>query len=712
MRIKNKAIPAVLAVVLLGLWGCTTLSQTYKLGTQAAINKDWKKAVEYFEQASMEHPGNSYYRLALIRAKIQASRIHWAAAQNLAREGNIDEALVEYNKALSYDPQNIRIIEDIRMMEKGEMVPTQREFVPTEPPVKLKTLDKPIDLKFNEASLQSIFIALGKLAGVNMLFDEQYRDKPYTTDLAGMTFEDALNSLCLAAKCFSRVINPGTVIIVPDRPDKRVQYELNVIKTFYLSNINAQDVSTSLATLLRTQFRAPTVFVDKELNAITLRDVPQVVDLADRMLRIWDKPKGEVVIDLEIMEVSRQRLKNLGLDLDTNSVGLGYSGSEASQTGWYSLGGLDFSSLDSFQITLPTAFLQFLETDVDTKKIAQPRLRGVAGQEITYIVGDEVPVPSTTFTPIAAGGYAQQPVVSYDYKNVGIDITLTPTIHTEGDVTLELEVKIKSLGGSGYADLPIISSRHIKNVIRLKNGETNLLAGLLKDEERKTKKGIFGIKNLPLLGDLFSNTDQNIQQTDVIMTITPYIIRSVGISKEEREPLWVNLENQPSSSGGGRPRIEPPPSAEMLERERSEPPSSGPNTVSFVPNNFEVAENREFRMGVNLRSGESLGNFSMNITFDSQILELTSVLEGGIVSQGGENAPFMQNIDNASGSCTLGYSSPDVARGFRGTGRLATLVFKAKAKGEAQLSAVSISANSANGKLITFDSTPARVRVR
>jgi general secretion pathway protein D len=710
MRIKKKAIMAVVAMGLLGLWGCTSLSQTYRLGTQAAINKDWEKAVEYFEQASMEHPGNSYYRLALIRARIQASRIYWAAAQNLAREGNVDEALVEYNKALSFDPKNIRIIDDIRMLEKGEQVQTRQEFVPTELPIKLNTVDKPIDLKFTEASLQSIFTALGKLAGVNMLFDEQYRDKPYSTDLVGMAFEDALNSLCLAAKCFSRVINPSTVIIVPDRPDKRVQYELNMIKTFYLSNINAQDVSTSLATLLRTQFRAPTVFVDKERNAITLRDVPQVVDLADRMLRIWDKPKGEVVIDLEIMEVSRQRLKNLGLDLDTNSVGFGYSGSEGSDTGWYNLGGLNVSSLDSFQVTLPTAFLQFLETDSDTKTIAQPRLRGVEGQEITYIVGDEVPVPSTTFTPIAAGGFAQQPVVSYDYKNVGIDITLTPTIHLEGDVTLELQVKIKSLGGSGYGDLPIITTREIKNVIRLKNGETNLLAGLLKDEERKTKKGIFGIKNLPLLGDLFSNTDQSIQQTDVIMTITPYIIRSIGITKEDQKPLWVNLENQPSSSEGGRPQIEPPRSTEMLER--SEPPSIGPNVVSFSPNNFEVAENREFRIGINLRSGESLGNFSMNITFDSQILELTEVMAGGVVSQGGKNAPFMKNIDNGSGTCTLGYSSPDVARGFRGSGRLATLVFKAKAKGEAQLSAVSITANSANGKLINFDSTPATVRVR
>lgn len=169
MRIKKKAILAVLVLALIGLSGCATMSQTYKLGTQAAMNKDWEKAIELFEQASMEHPKNSYYRLALIRARLQASRIHWSAGQNLSRQGNVDKALEEYNKALSYDPQNIRIIDDIRNLETGNIVQTRKEFVPTESPVKLNTVDKPIDLKFTEASLQSIFTALGKLAGVNML---------------------------------------------------------------------------------------------------------------------------------------------------------------------------------------------------------------------------------------------------------------------------------------------------------------------------------------------------------------------------------------------------------------------------------------------------------------------------------------------------------------------------------------------------------------
>lgn len=707
----------ILLTLVLVLWGCSTLSQSYKLGSEAVMNKDWEKAIQYFEQAALQHPGNSYYRLALIRAKVQASLEHWTKARNLIQEGKKEEALAEYERALKYDPRNMRIINDIRLLNKGQDIQAVPKYAPTELPVKLKTVNIPIDLKFTEASLQSIFTAMGKLADINVLFDEQYRDSPFTTDLSGLTFDEALSSLCLAAKCFSRVINPTTIIIVPDRPDKRIQYEINAIKTFYLSNIVAQDVSTSLATLLRTQFKAPTIFVDKEQNSITIRDVPQVVDLAQRMLNLWDKAKGEVVIDLEIMEVKRQKLRDLGLDLDSHSIGVGYSGIDSGTEGWYLLSDLDFSKNENFRLTLPTAFLQFLETDVDTKMIAQPRLRGVEGQEISYIVGDEVPVPSTTFTPIAAGGYAQQPVVSYDYKNVGIDIALTPTIHQEGEVTLELAVKIKALGGSGYADLPIITSREIKNVIRLKNGETNLLAGLLKDEERKTKKGIFGIKSLPLLGDLFSNTDQDIQQTDVIMTITPYILRSREINQEDTEPLWVNLEETPASSGGMQTiqqevMQDRPPTAEMLERQREGEMPSGPNTVSFSPGNIEVPEGREFRINVNLNSGESLGSFTVNLNFNSQVLELTQVQEGPLVSGSGEKAPFLQNVDNASGICTLGYSTPNAVRGFRGNGRLATLTFMAKTKGEAQLSAAGITANAANGKVISFQSSQAMIIVK
>ena len=414
-----------------------------------------------------------------------------------------------------------------------------------------------MNLKFVNASLRSIFQALAKTAHINIIFDNQFRDAPFTIDLVDMSFEQALNNLCLASKNFFSVVDEKTVIVAPDQPVKRVQYELNAIKTFYLSNISAQEVQGPLRQMLRTQFQVPNIIVDKTLNTVTVRAAPYIVELAERVIRSWDKPRGEVVIDLEIMEVSRTKLRQLGLDFEQYIVGLRYSGAEeTAETGWLDLRSIDFTKSENYQITLPSAIVNFLEQDGDTKLISQPRLRGVEGEKIEYLVGDKIPIPRTTFTPIAAGGISQQPVTSFDYEDVGIDVKITPKIHAEREITLEIEIKIKSIGGTGIANIPIIATREVKNIIRLKDGETNLLAGLLKDEERKTLRGIAGLKNLPVIGGLFSNTEDSILQTDVILTITPHIIRTIPLGPEDLKPVWANVGGAPSAGGAVSPEEE------------------------------------------------------------------------------------------------------------------------------------------------------------
>lgn len=704
----------IFIVIILFLWGCTTFSRSYKLGTEAAVNKKWDEAVKYYEKAVNENPKNSVYKLALVRARLAASYSHHIEAQRLASLGKKEEALAEYEIALSYDPSNRRIADEAKSLTGEETEEKKPEVAKIEPPVKLLVNGEKIQLKFmQEASLRSIFIALGKHARVNIIFDEQFKDIPFSIDLADRDFEQAINTLCMASKNFYRILDEKTIIIVPDQPLKRAQYELNAIRTFYLSNISAQDIQGSLQQMLRTQFKAPTIIIDKNLNSVSIRDVPEVLELAERIIKLWDKPKGEIVIDLEIMEASRTKLRELGVDLSEELIGLRYSGPD--ETGWYSLKGLDFSKSENFQITLPTAFLQFLESDSDTKIIAQPRLRGLENEDITYIVGDEIPIPRTTFTPIAAGGVSQQPITNFEYKNVGIEIKLIPRIHQEREITLEIDMKIKSIGGSGFANIPILTTREVKNIIRLKEGETNLLAGLLKDEERKTLKGIVGLKSIPILGHLFSSTDQSILQTDVIMTITPYIIRTIPLSVEDAKPIWVNLVDTTSTAAQTPRRV---PVEELLdlemrrtrlEQEREEP---GNNQIFLNPSNFEVPQNREFRVNVNIRSSEEIGNMSIDISFNAQVIELQQVVAGGFVQQFGKDPSFLKNIDNSSGVCTIGFSSPDLNRGFRGTGEIATLVFGAKEKGESVVSVSSVGANDPTGKVLSFETRQAQIRVR
>ncbi len=708
---------SLMLIVIMTLWGCVTFSRTYKSGVEAALNKNWDKAVEFYEKAYEENPENSVYRMALQRAKVSASLFHLYAARRLVHSDQKEEALKEYEKSLSYNYSRL-VADEAKSLSEGPLKKEKPEEIHIEPPVKLNVGSESIELRFRQqASLRSIFQALGKSAGINIIFDEQFRDITYSIDLTDRTFEQAVRILCLATKNFFTIIDEQTIMIIPDQPAKRIQYELTAVKTFYLSNILAADIQGSLSQLLRSQYKAPTIMIDKNLNSVTVRDAPAILELAEKILRIWDKPKGEVVIDVEIMETSRTKLRQLGLDIDPLAVGIAYQNAE--EGGGQSLGGLDFSNANNFQVTLPSVFFDFLELDSDTKIIAQPRLRGLDGEEITYIVGDEIPIPLTTFQPIATGGFGQQPLTSFDYKNVGLDIKITPKLHLEGDVTLEVAIKIKSLGEAGYAGIPIIGTREVKNVIRLKDGETSLLAGLLKDEERKTMRGIAGIKNLPIIGRLFSSTDQTIQQTEVILTITPYIIRPFIVSEQDTEPIWVNLYSTPSSASAGGVRMpdqglldEEMRRARMLQERQQVSSQTGTNVINLSPRNFEVPQNREFRISVNMRSQEEIYNMSLNLSFDSSVLNLKQVAAGGFVRQEGLDSSFLQNIDNSSGTCTIAFSSPSITKGVKGTGGIATLVFEAKGKGESQVVINSVVATDTRGNTVIFQSLNARVVVR
>lgn len=710
----NKTILSL--VVLMSFWGCATFSQNYKLGTQAALNKNWDTAVLHYERAYAENPGNSAYRIALERAKISASLVHLYEARNLMSADRKEEALAEYEKSLFFNSSKL-VADEAKSAAGIGPEKEEKAEVRIEAPVKLKAGTEPIELRFRQqTSLRSIFQALGKSAGINIIFDELFREISYSFDLVDKSFEQAVNLLCIATKNFYIVIDEETIIIAPDQPAKRNQYELNAVRTFYLSNISAEEIQGNLSQILRTPYKAPTIIVDKNLNSVTVRDAPAILELAERILRIWDKAKGEVIIDVEIMEASRTKLRQLGLDVDPHTVAFGYTGGSSEEG--ISLGGIDFSNLDNFQITLPAVYLDFLESDMDTKIIDQPRLRGLDGEEIRYVVGDEVPIPRTSFQPIATGGFGQNPLTSFEYKNVGIEILLTPRLHREDEVTLEVDIKIKSLGEAGYADIPMITSREVQNTIRLKDGETNLLAGLLKDEERKTLKGIAGIKSLPILGSLFSNTNKSIQQSEVVLTITPYIIRPFKVTEEDTDPLWINLQGT-SPAGPETQRLaeedildEEMRRARLVQERERAAAEEVFNTISLSPGNFEVPQNREFRISINMRSQQEFYNMSLNLSFDSTVLNLKNVSAGGFVRQQSLDASFLQNVDNASGTCTIAFSSPDIARSLKGAGGIAVLLFESRGQGESVISIDSVAAVDTLGNSLAFQTGNSRVIVR
>ncbi len=709
-----------LAALLVLAWGCAPVSPVYRKGTVAEMNHRYDEAVKYYEQASLEHPKESVYRLALMRAKAAATLHHLGLARKYASFGNVQAAASEYRIALDYDPLNRAILRELQALETPAPAPKTEAQESEDAPVRLKGTGEKLTLNFpSEISLKSIFRTLGKMTGVNFLYDEQFRDIPISADLTGRDLEQAVAYLCLAGKCFYRVIDEKTVIIVPDQPMKRMQYEVNGIRTYYLSNIFAKDIQGPLTQMTRGQMNQvqPNIQIDNTLNTVTVRGNPQTLALAGKLIERWDKSLGEVVIAIELMEVSKVRLQELGIDFSQEGVALRLNPEGAGSEGWIRLNAMGLGSAGNYEISIPSAVLQFISGDSDTKLIAQPRMRGVSGTEIKYLVGQKVPVPQATFNPIAAGGLATQPVVQYTLQDVGIDITVTPRVHFENEVTLEVEIKISSITGSGIADIPIIGTREIKNTIRLKDGETNLLAGLLKDEERTSVTGIVGLKDIPLLGRLFSSTQVQLEQTDVIMTLTPYIIRNLDLAEEDLRTLWVETGSLAAISGGGaeaalEERI-------LAQEERMaadaavEPEeAAGINAVFLTPTSFEVPRQREFRVNLALRNESEISSLSLNLDFDPQVIQLKDVVQGGILRQLGEKVPFLTNIDNSSGSCAVGFSSPALGRGLKGGGQLAVLVFTAVAPGDTMVIVANCVGSGPQGQSVPFDTGDTRILVR
>ena len=704
---------ALILVLALAAGACATLSREYRQGVEAEMNQKYDQAIKDYQQAALDDPNNAVYRLALVRAKLSASLFSLHTARSLVAQNKRKEAEVDYKKALFFDPLNRPAADELKALIAPPPKAEKNGQEKLEGPVRLKGSGEALNLSFrNEVSLRSIFQTLGRVANVNFLYDDTFRDTNLAIDLTGKDLQQAVNFLCVASKNFSRTIDEKTVIIVPDNVQKRMQYELNAIKTFYLSNIDASDVQMRLTQMVKTMYKVPSIQVDKNLNSVTIRDTPQAVALAEKLLRSWDKSKGEVVIDIEIMEVNRIRMKKLGIDLSKGILGIRFNPADGSMTddGYFPIKGLDLGDLANYQVTVPSAIVQFLGTDSDTKIVAQPRIRGLSGEKIEYIVGQKVPIVNSQFAAIAAGGLQTQPIVNYTLTDIGITIKMTPRIHIEGEVTLEIELQVSSIAGEGIAGIPIIANREIKNTVRLKDGETNLLAGLLRDEERKSVGGIVGLKDLPILGSLFSASQKTIEQTDVILTITPHIIRSIQITDEDTKPLWVDPDNLSGVTGTGGALRDSRREAAIAEEPPAQPEDAEGSVVYLSPASFEAPRDREFRMNIELSSEKEIGNASLVLTFDPQILKLKDVLEGGGLRQLGDKVPFLKNI--SGGTCTIGFSSPPGGRGFKGRGVLAVLVFTSVNPGETSLGFTSATAGTPMGQAIVLQTGEASVSIR
>ena len=561
----------LLVVLALATSACATTS-AFRDGQRAERERDYDQAVVAYTRALEERPHDRGTQLSLERARLRAAQMHYARGRALARQSRWEDALAEYQIAYDLNPTMGDIERELREMRDAvrtelaardegqtaieELIDRTHDAVPAglELP---QDIVLPDSVVFRDASVRAVFSALAQFADVTVVFDPQFRDAPISVDLRETTFDAALGSVAGVSRNFFRVTAPRTITIVPDTPAKRREYQEEVVRTFYLSNA---DVSETID-MLRLVIDMRRLAAVTATNAISIKDTPERVAAAGRLIRTIDKARAEVIIEVQLLEVDRQMLRDYGLEFAASTVdsevaaggeGLGLTFDDVRR----------LSGSDLFVANPMSLLVNLLETHSNTRVLANPHLRTSDGVAAEAHFGERVPVPVTTFTPFAAGGVSQQPITSFNYEEIGVNIDILPRVHHNDEVSLSLEVEISNVSGAGYNNLPQFGSRSITTMLRLRDGETNILAGLIRDDERETLGGIPGLNRVPIIGRLFGQTKIVSQETDILLTLRPHIIRGLDLEENDLLPFRVGRDDAAALAGGVSPGLRFDPQAD------------------------------------------------------------------------------------------------------------------------------------------------------
>jgi general secretion pathway protein D len=643
---------------------------------------------------------------------------------------------------------------------------------------------EPIDFNFPLASVRDILNFLGSSAGINVTFTADYRDPPgYTVRLDGVTLEQALQQVLSANQLFYKVLNESTILVIPDNVQNRARYEEQVIRTFYLSHAEAQEMVQLLNVIGRVQGSpiVPAFVANKSQNSVTVRATAPLVAIMERIIASNDRPRAEVIVDVQILEVNRTRAKQFGLDLGSYSVTGIFSPERAPAsdddgnitTTPFNLNTITAGiSTADFYMSVPAAVVRFLETDSQTKLVAKPQLRGREGEEIKLNLGDRFPVPTTTFGSLGgAGSVATQPISSFNYEPVGIIVNMTPRVTFEGDVVLKLVIESSTLGQDvniAGQNLPSFGSRKVETTLRLRDGESTLLAGLLREDERRALRGFPGLMRLPVFRQLFTDNDLSSGQTDIVILLTPRIVRTHELTQEDVNPLYIGSQQNlgltgappliaapateepvappPGVSGQGTPLPEqgtlPQPGImpEMPQPLAPAPPAAEPAAAEPPPLQPEPAPTTavppdaatpasavrvlvtppgpEMRVGggpytvpISVSNVPRVSTLSLTVTYNPALVRVRAVQEGSFMRQGGVTASFTQQVDPVAGRVDITVVRGQDVVGASGTGLVAALVVEPVAAGSTSLGVVGTAA-APGGAAVPVTATPAAVTVK
>jgi len=560
----------VTAVLALGL-GCALHK-----ANQAYDDGRYDDAVVAYRHVLQSDPSNVKARIGIRRASTQAAEAHLALAREAEHRGLDGNVESEVRKALVLDPDN-QIAQDwlIRIREKAAKAKEEADAADNlelmkaradaENPLQLNPRSlEGIDLNFSRrTSLREIFGTLSRATGVNIILHSSFQDASVSIDLRGLPFQKVLDTLMLQNDLFYKVIDRNTIMVFKATPQNREAYENQILKTYYLSNAEPDPIR-SILTTLNPQLR---VFTDKRINAIIVKAKPNELAIVDQVIRSLDKPKAEVMVYLELMEVTENSLEQVGLlpvinATDTTGVYRIGATTVNNTTGMNTNSGLTNIKRADIRVLFPNLALDALKSSGDARLVASPNIRVLSGESGEINIGEKIsttqsqlslPTTGTTATTASAssllGGVGQ---TSFSYEDVGVKIKVEPRVNNDGDITLKIDTKVTTLKSGSTPGRPDLGSREIKTSARLRDGETAIFGGLLKDEEQKSLQGLWGLSDIPVLGRLLGNTRKNKAKTDVILTIRTVLVRKPVLTQQDMAPF--NPDDATSRSGPFSPK--------------------------------------------------------------------------------------------------------------------------------------------------------------
>jgi general secretion pathway protein D len=715
----------------------------YQKGRDAEARQNYEEAYDDYKQAYDLKPSDLQYRASYDRMRFLAGASHVHRGQLLRESGKLDEALAEFKKAVEIDPSSFIGLQELKRTQKmidNANGPPQPQAAKSDSslakrldeasgPVDLAPISNvPITLKLTEDT-KLIYETVGKLAGVNVLFDPDYTSRRIKVELNGVTLEEALQIIALESKTFWRPVTPNTIFIASDTPAKRKDLEQSVIKTFYLANLSQptelQDVVNALRQILEISRVQPL----PSQGALVVRGTPDQIALASKLVTDLDKAKSEVIVEVAVMQISRDKMRNLGLNpptsvsvalqnnvtsTTTGTTGTDTTGANTSSTtgtpNQINLNRLGNLNATDFTVNIPSATATAMMSDNNVKIIQNPQIRALDGQKASLKIGDRVPVATGSFQP-GIGGVGINPLVNtqFQYLDVGVNIDITPKVHANGEVTLKVSLDISAVTSTsniGGISQPVIGQRKVEHEIRLKEGEVNLMGGMLEDQQTRSLSGIPGLANVPILKYLFSQSNTEHRENEIVFVLIPHIVRGPDINDLNQRALSVGTANAielrrvsrppatapaPANQAPATPApapapVQPPTPQQTPQGQQPGNPQAqgGPASFSFDPPTVTQPVGSSIAVNVLLSGSQNVYSVPLQVSYDPKVLQVVNVSNGGFLSQDGQ-AVALVHRDDGNGTLQITATRPPGAGGVSGQGAVVTLTFQAKSAGQSTL---------------------------